>query len=82
MVLSSPQELHREANLLLGRLAKSRGYVIRSERDGAWQIYTAKNRYGRAIASASDDIIQFLRRQGHLSERAGSEVAGMRTEPR
>ncbi|CAN5275955.1 hypothetical protein BH10PSE7_BH10PSE7_23450 [soil metagenome] len=63
------RELHREASILLHRLEKGRGYLLKS--DGAWQVFSAKNAYRQAVSRSSQDIVDHLRKEGSLCERPG-----------
>lgn len=62
--------LAREAHILIRRLEKSRGFVLKAETTD-WDIFSVKNGYRRPIGRAPDQLIAAMQSRGLLAPRPG-----------
>lgn len=63
---------HRESQQLIRRLSLNGGYAARS--GAAWSIYSRKNDFRRAVATAEDRLVTAMLARGLLAERPGGGV--------
>ena len=60
---------HRDSQQLIRRLNLNGGYVLKT--GNVWSVYSRKNDFRRAVATAEDRLVTAMRLRGLLAERPG-----------